>query len=44
MIERGEEQRVEIQMSLELGFTAMRVFMKYVRGDFLMEYAGASIT
>lgn len=29
-----EEERVEIQMSLELGFTAMRVFMEYLRGYF----------
>ena len=36
MIERGEE-RVEIQISLELEFTAMRVFMKYLRRDFLMD-------
>ena len=24
-------------MSLELGFAAMRVFVKYLRGDFLMD-------
>ena len=36
MVEREEDERVELQMSLELGFAAMRVFMKYLRGDFLM--------
>ena len=36
-MERGGKDRVELQMSLELGFTAMRVFMKYLRGDFLMD-------
>ena len=38
MVEGGEEdERVELQMSLELGFAAMRLFMKYLRGDFLID-------
>ena len=37
MVERGEDERVALQMSLELGFAAMRVFMKYLREDFFMD-------
>lgn len=33
----GEDKRVEIQMSLELGFAAMRVVFRSLTGDILMD-------
>ena len=35
--EKGEDDRAELQMSLERGFAAMRVVLKYLTGDTLMD-------